>query len=102
MKRQFVLFSFATSLLVFSPGTLWSQTNKSAPAYSLKVSTDKADAIYHQGDTVTFKIQVLHEQEALPDCEVDWTLSKDGVPPITNGTVKLDRGSAALTGHLDE
>ena len=104
MKRQFVLFSFATSvaLLALSPATLWAQTNKSAPAYTLKVSTDKPDAIYHQGDTVTFKIQVLHQQEALPDGEVDWTLSKDGVPPITNGTAKLDHGSATLTGHLDE
>ena len=34
--------------------------------------------------------------------EVDWTISKDGVPPTTRGTARLTNGAATVTGKLDE
>jgi cephalosporin-C deacetylase-like acetyl esterase len=33
---------------------------------------------------------------------VQWTISKDGVPPITEGIVRLTNGSATVIGRLDE
>ena len=33
---------------------------------------------------------------------MSWTITKDGVPPTTSGTVKLAGGSATVTGRLDE
>ncbi|EIP99158.1 acetyl esterase (deacetylase) [Opitutaceae bacterium TAV1] len=66
---------------------------------SLTVSADRADAIYRQGETVTFTIRVTGA-DAAP--EAQWTLSKDGVAPKRSGTVALVNGAATVTGSLDE
>lgn len=65
----------------------------------LSVTTDRADALYRKGETVTFHIRL---DKAAPDAEVSWTLSKDGVAPITRGKVKLAEGRASVSGQLDE
>lgn len=68
-------------------------------AEHLTVTTDRADAVYRQGETVTFTIRLV---DAASDATVSWTISKDGVAPITNGKVKLTGGVASVTGQLDE
>ena len=70
--------------------------------YVLSVTTDRPDAIYKQGETVTFTIKLQLDKEPVSDATVNWTISKDGVPPTTSGKAKLDGGCATVTGKLDE
>lgn len=67
----------------------------------LSVTPDHADCLYKTGETVTFTIKAL-KPDAGEDAEVEWTISKDGVPPIQKGTAKLVAGVATVTGQLDE
>jgi len=70
--------------------------------YTLSVTTDRPDAIYKQGETVTFTIKLLLDKQPVDDAMVSWIISKDGVPPTTSGKAKLAGGSAIVTGKLDE
>jgi hypothetical protein len=51
---------------------------------------------------VTFTIKLGQDEQPVTDAQVQWWISKDGVPPITEGEVKLTNGTASLTGKLDE
>ena len=66
----------------------------------LTVTVDRADALYRQRETVTFQIKA--SANVADDAEIGWKISKDGVPPIQSGTVKLTQGSAQITARLDE
>ena len=68
----------------------------------LTITVDRPDAMYRQGERVAFTIQLRHGEQAAEDAEVQWNISKDGVPPMTNGTTRLSGGSATVTGKLDE
>ena len=70
--------------------------------YVLSVNADRPDAIYKQGETVTFTITLLLDQQPVDGATVNWIISKDGAPPTTSGTVKLTGTSATVTGKLDE
>jgi len=87
------------ALLFSQPAHAASSWDEKAPVdYVLSVETDHADALYHQGETVVFKIQLQHQQKPAASGEVDWTLSMDGVAPITTGKLTLKDGAATLTG----
>lgn len=58
--------------------------------------------MYRQGETVTFTFKLVHEKQPVGDAEVQWTITKDGVPPTRSGKVKLSNGTATATGKLDE
>jgi len=70
--------------------------------YTLSVTAARPGAIYRQGEAVSFTIKLLLNKQPVNDAEVNWTISKDGVPPTTSGKVKLDGGSATVTGKLAE
>ncbi|MBM3888927.1 MAG: acetylxylan esterase [Verrucomicrobia bacterium] len=70
--------------------------------YVLSVTADRPGAIYKKGETVTFTIKLLHDKQPVSDADVSWILTKDGVPPTTNGKAKLAGGTATVTGKLDE
>jgi len=72
------------------------------PAPALSVSTDRPDAIYRQGETVTFVLKAAPDARVAPDAEIAWTISKDGVPPVQSGKIKLADGAARVTATLDE
>lgn len=69
---------------------------------TLSIATDRPDAIYPQGAPVSFTITLRSDTGPVADAEVTWTISKDGVPPVTNGTVRLTNGRATVTGSLNE
>jgi hypothetical protein len=69
---------------------------------ALSVATDRADATYAQGTPVRFTITLQSEEQPVNDAEVQWTISKDGVPPTAEGIVRLTNGSATVIGGLDE
>jgi cephalosporin-C deacetylase len=63
---------------------------------------DHADAIYKQGETVTFSVELAASSTLVTNVELVWKISKDGVPPTQSGTVKLLNGKASVTGRLGE
>ncbi len=75
---------------------------KAAADYVLDVETDRPDALYHQGEKVTFNINLHHQQQSVADASVKWTISKDGVAPIQTGTIALQNGQASISGSLSE
>ena len=79
------------------------QTAPKAPADALSVTTDRANATYARGDTVTFTIELKPASGAAPEtAEIDWVISKDGVEPKRTGKASLRNGRAQVTGTLDE
>jgi cephalosporin-C deacetylase-like acetyl esterase len=73
-----------------------------ATDYTLTVSTARPDAIYKQGEKVVYTVKLLLDHQPVKSAEVRWTISKDGVPPIRTGHLKLSDGSGELTGELNE
>lgn len=78
-----------TCLIAFMQSAVAQQ--KDAP--SLKVTCDRADAIYRIGDTATFNI------EAFDDVEFTYVVSKDGFKTVNKGAGKLSKGSPLGIGH---
>lgn len=78
------------------------QDAKTSTNYFLKVTTDRADALYKSGETVTFKLELSLDKQPVKEGDVQWTLTKDGMPPVTNGKAKLVNGAATVTGKLGE
>jgi cephalosporin-C deacetylase-like acetyl esterase len=70
--------------------------------YALTVSTERADALYHKGEPVAFKIRLLLDQHPIDDAEVQWTVSKDGMPPTWTGKLRLTEGGGTVPAELNE
>ncbi|WP_162525186.1 acetylxylan esterase [Rariglobus hedericola] len=69
------------------------------------MTTDRPDALYRRGETVSFEIKwknTTTEPAASFPREVHWRVSKDGVAPVREGTLSLKDGHATVTGSLDE
>lgn len=81
---------------------LAAQPQKASTTYALTVRADRASALYKVGETVAFNVRLRSDRQPVGEAEVQWTLSKDGVPPITNGKLKLTNGAGTVTGKLDE
>ncbi len=77
-------------------------STRAGAGYTLSVTADRPDAIYRQGETVMFTLKLQLDQQPVEGAEVRWTITKDGVPPTTSGTVKLAGGRATVTGKLNE
>jgi len=75
---------------------------KKATSHALKVSTDRSDALYPRGQTVTFTVRLEHNGKPVERGEVSWTLSKDGVEPRRTGRASIANGQATVTGSLNE
>jgi cephalosporin-C deacetylase-like acetyl esterase len=67
----------------------------------LTVTADHEDAIYKPGEAVTFTIKLLQDRRTAEGAQVQWTLSQDGVAPLTKGTARLTGGYVTVTGKLD-
>jgi len=81
---------------------LHAQSEPAATNYLLTVRTERPDAIYQQGEEVTFQIKLVLDQKAMDGAEVRWTISKDAVPPTKTGRLKLDHGHGTVAAKLDE
>lgn len=72
------------------------------PKPVLLVRAERPDAIYKQGEQVTFVIEVAPDSPVPRDADIAWAIWKNGIPPETNGRAKLVDGKATTTGKLDE
>ena len=75
---------------------------KAPVEYVLSVETDRDDALYRQGELVTFNVELQHNQQPAGAEEIEWTISKDGVAPIQTGKLVLKEGRGVVTGNLKE
>lgn len=100
MKKLPLVFALLCAL---GFATLVSAAEKKAAksAQTLTVETDHKDALYQRGETVTFIIKLADKGQPL-DGEVDWVLTKDGLPLDKSGKARLAGGEARVTGSLDE
>lgn len=98
------LQTFVLSAMMTAPlAALFAQeTQVATNVVTLKVSADRADALYAVGDTATFTIVALENDKPLADGKVVCVLSKDGWQPQPPQTVDVKDGKATLTGKLDE
>lgn len=99
-SRRLFNCSLAAFLLLLSPA-LFAQAAVSTN-YQINVRTDRPTAIYEQNETVGFNLTVTLEGQPLINAEVQWTITKDGVPPIRKGRLVLTNGQGTVTGTLDE
>ncbi len=102
-KLPLALFLIGTLCLALTPA--WGAEKKkeeAKPRDVLSASTDRPEAIYKRGETVTFLIELKRDGVLVDSGDVEWTLTKDGVAPTRNGRAKLEGGKARVTGTLDE
>lgn len=96
-------FLFASTLsFVASSDAASSWDGKAVVPYVLSVEQDRPEALYKQGEKITFNIKLEHDKQPAADQEIEYLISKDGVAPFTKGTVKLTAGVASVSGSLNE
>jgi len=93
MRRRLLNPIIIFSFLVFP---VWADQ-----AYKLDVTTDRADALYHVNDQVTFIVLLTNTDRKVSAGEVSYVLTNDGEEEIGRGTLSLSSGSANVTGTLD-
>jgi cephalosporin-C deacetylase-like acetyl esterase len=86
----------------FVAAPLGAQTTKPSTNYGLTVRADRAEAVYQQSEPVPFKISLTLDKQPVKEAEVQWTINKDGMPPITQGRVKIESGGATISSKLEE
>lgn len=69
---------------------------------ALSVATERVDAQYHRGETVTFMVQLVKGEDAVEGVPVHWEITKDGLPLQQEGKTELHKGGVLLKGHLNE
>jgi len=100
------LASLALLLFCFLPLAVTAQTPPPAvpePSFTIQVKTERATATYATGEAIAFRVTAVPKgDQAVPDLDVSWTTSKDGVAPVQTGKTKLKQGAAIVTAKLDE
>ena len=71
-------------------------------SYTLSVTTSRPEALYRQGEEVVFKVRLLQDRQPVSFAEAQWTISKDGAPPNSRGTLTLNNGAGVVLGKLSE
>ncbi len=102
MQIQFLRQSLLLATLLAPALLSHAQSARPSTNYVLTVTPDRAAALYQSGETVTFKLLLTLDKQPVPEAEVQWTLTKDGMPPTSSGKAKLVNGAATVTGKLDE
>ena len=97
--RLGVLAACVINLVASAPRA---RAEQASTNYLLTVSTERTNALYHRGEAVAFKISLLLDQQPINDTEVQWTISKDGMPPTTTGELKLTNGVGTVSSKLGE
>ena len=103
VKRHYYSNFFGIFLTVLLTAFPVVQAQEKQPAaLTLKVSADRADAIYKTGETATFTIEAALDGKPVSDDQVSCVFSKDGWQPQPSQNVTLKDGKATITGKLDE
>ena len=98
----FLFRVLALCAIVLTSRDIQAQTGQAATNYSLTVTAERDGAIYGQGDSVVFVIQLARGQQPVEEATVDWTISKDGVPPVSQGKLAVIDGRGVVASTLTE
>jgi cephalosporin-C deacetylase-like acetyl esterase len=102
MNRRFLL-TIATALLPFVVSAQKPAAPAATPTLVLKAVTDRPDAIYKVGETVTFTVTATQDGAPSKDVAVvNCQISKDGWEQQPAKPVNLMDGKATVTGTLGE
>lgn len=102
MKRRFINQAGILLALVLVARPMVLAQEAVAPTLSLKVTADRADAVYKSGEIATFTIEATVDGKPVPNAQMTCIFSKDGWLPQPSQTVVLKDGKATITGKLDE
>lgn len=94
VKRNLFLLAVAAWAIC---GTYQARANGGA---KLSISAEHSDALYRQGEEVTFIIQSAGG--VTPSEPVRWKLTKDNYTTIAEGVAEFQNGQAKVSGKLDE
>lgn len=72
------------------------------PGYKLLVVTEPPDAIYTVGQPAKFLVTLKKGDQPVSEADVVCTIDKDGMPPVTEQRLTLDKGTATIEGTLGE
>jgi len=72
------------------------------PAVKLSVRTDRPEALYSVGQQAAFVVSLEQGGQPVAGAEVGYILDNDGMPPAKQGRLKLDKGTASISGTLDK
>lgn len=87
--------------LCLANGSLHAAEPATKPREVLTATVDRADALYHRGEPVTFTLALEVDGKPAESGDVQWTLTQDGVDPKRSGTARLTGGKATVTGTLE-
>lgn len=105
MKLPLALLVTLAGLSVLTPRTTFAAEKSSVAAKPREIviaAVDRANAVYQTGERVTFTLRVERDGQPVTSGEIEWTLTRDGVPPVRSGRASLAQGKAVITGSLDE
>ncbi|MCP4638804.1 MAG: acetylxylan esterase [bacterium] len=94
LRRQLCLSVGLIIALLAFPG--YSQDN-----VSVSVITDRPDALYHVGETVTFRATVTQGGQAVSEGKLVYALTDDGSTGLGDGELPLTGEPITVTGQLD-
>ncbi len=92
---------FSRTLILSMLLGVCSNTLLAAPEVQVTIRTDRSDAIYQQGQAITFLISATRDGKAMTDT-VSYTVSKDSALTLHKGTITLGKKPVAVTASLDE
>ena len=73
-----------------------------ASTFKLSAHAEKPGATYHRSEAVTFVVKAEDKGKPLAKGEVQWVLTKDGLPLNQSGKATISNGIAKVQGRLDE
>ncbi len=98
--RRFALTLVILSMILSGARAVMAQ--QPAAKVTLKVVTDRPDAIYKVGDKVAFSVTLLKEGQPATGVELKCALSKDGYKTLEESKLTSGEGATTITGTLDE
>lgn len=73
-----------------------------AAAPVLEVVADRPDALYKQGETVTFRVSAKSDGKPLVGEKIDYVITKDGIGNLATGTITSANEPVVVQAKLDE
>ena len=91
-------FLFPLAALLALP--LYAQVAAPETTLNLSARAERATALYHPTEKVTFRVKVEEQNVPVAGGEIEWTLLKDGLPLREHGKVPIQNGQAEVSGRL--
>jgi len=92
---------FAIAIWISVSTAAWAKPKTPDKGVSLKVLTDRPEAVYHVGETVVFKIVLAKDGKPVIGESIAYILANDGLWQVDRGTLPLTGKPLTVKGRLD-